>query len=438
MISARRSPGDRQSSVSGLEGASGIMDSVVPADPTLSATNVVRSLWHGSPLSVFEELSLRSFLHCGHAVELYTYEEVEAPPGVRVCDANTILPESHVFAYASGPAKGSFAAFSNLFRFKMLAEHGGIWSDADMLCLKPLDELPEAWAGQVCKFTPGYLNTAILKFPPGHEVCADVYRALAAEGVNLSLGSTGELLTQAVRRRPELCESLPVDHFYPFTWRETWLLVDPDQYETCSARLASSYGVHCWNTAITFGLGMPKNALPPAGSYLHQMASVVLEPDDVPTWPIDVARVWIDNFNKVQDSIAEIRIGSNVIGRIEKAAVNGDGVIEVAGWAFDQTRPWEPVTIMFLRDGAIVHAQRTAGVRPDVTGAYPSHRPRYVMFQGAVKPELPKPPRSFASRLLAALRGDPALTVLAIGPSGSASVIGNVSAGRPRFGRAGP
>jgi hypothetical protein len=83
-----------------------------------------------------------------------------------------------------------------------------------MLCLKPLNELPEAWAGKVCKFTPGYLNTAILKFPPGHEECAEVYRALAAEGANLSLGSTGELLTQAVRRRPESCASLPVDYFY--------------------------------------------------------------------------------------------------------------------------------------------------------------------------------------------------------------------------------
>jgi hypothetical protein len=388
-------------------------------------------LWHGSPLSIFEELCMRSFLYNGHAVELYTYEEVETPPGVRMCDANAILPASEVFAYASGPAKGSFAAFSNLFRFKMLAEHGGIWCDADMLCLKPLDELPEAWVGKVCKFTPGYLNTAILKFPPGHEVCVEVYRALAAEGANLSLGSTAELLTQAVRRQPERCVSLPVDHFYPLTWRETWLLVDPDQHETCTTRLASSYGVHCWNTAITFGLGMPKGALPPAGSYLHRMADIVF-PDRVPAWPIDVARVWINNFNHVQDSIGEIRIGTNVIGRIEKTSINGDGAIEIAGWAFDQTRAYEPVTIMFLSNGAILHTQRTTGVRPDVTEAYPWHRPRCVMFQAIVKPRPSKAPRSLASRLLAAFNGEPDLTVLAIGASGSASVIGNVKTGRLR------
>jgi hypothetical protein len=87
---------------------------------------------------------------------------------------------------------------------------------------------------------------------------------------------------------------------------------------------------------------------------------------------------------------------------------------------------------MFLRDGAIVHAQRTAGVRHDVIEAYPSHRPRYVMFQGTVKAEPLKPSRYFASRLLATLKGEPDLTVLAIGASGSASVIGSVRAGRLR------
>jgi hypothetical protein len=393
---------------------------------TDSSSHVVRTLWHGSPLSVFEELCLRSFIRHGHTVELYTYAEAKAPPGVRVCDANAIVPEAQAFAYAKGPAKGSFAAFSNLFRFKMLCERGGIWADADMLCLRPLGSLPEAWVGQVCKYTPGYLNTAILKLPPGHPVAADVYRALAAEGANLALGATAELLTQAARHHAGSCESLPVDHFYPLTWRETWLLVDPDQYEACSARLANSYGVHWWNTAITFGLGMPKDALPPPGSYMYRVAERLFAPEPVPAWPASVARVWIDHFNQLQDSIAEIKLGANVVGRIEAAGANGDGTVEIAGWAFDRARPWEPVTIMFLRDGEIVHAQRTAGVRADLNEAYPEQRPRHVSFRGRVGRARAEPPRSLAGRLTAALRRPPDITVLAIGPSGSASVIGCV------------
>jgi hypothetical protein len=45
------------------------------------------------------------------------------------------------------------------------------------------------------------------------------------------------------------------------------------------------------------------------------MADVVFPADGVLAWPIDVAREWINNFNHVQDSIGEIRIGRNVIGR---------------------------------------------------------------------------------------------------------------------------
>ena len=143
-----------------------------------------------------------------------------------------------------------------------------------------------------------------------------------------------------------------------------------------------------------------------------------------------MARVWIEHFNRTQDSIGKIEVGRNVVGAIETRGLSGDGAIEIGGWAFDRARPWEPVTIMFLREGSIIHAQRTAGVRSDVTEAYPSLRPRYVMFQGTVTSDPRRQQRSAASRLLAVLKGLPAVTVLAIGASGSASVIGSVKLDR--------
>lgn len=396
------------------------------SSPSESSSSIVRTLWHGSPLSVFEELCLRSFVQCGHQVELYTYMDTQAPAGVRVCDANEVLPEAQAFAYAKGPAKGSFAAFSNLFRFKLLYEHGGIWADADMLCLKSLDLLPDAWAGQVCSYTPGHLNTAVIKMPQGHPVARDVYHALEIEGRNLVLGSTGGLLTRAARRHANCFESLPVDYFYPLTWRDTWLLVDPDQYEACSARVANSYGVHWWNTAITYGIGMPKDALPPAGSYLHCMAERLFAPEAVTAWPVSVARVWIDHFNQIQESIAAIEPGSNVVSKIEFNIDHGDGTFEIAGWAFDRARPWEPVTIIFLQDAEIIHFQRTTGVREDINAAYPKQRPRQVSFHGRVKLKQIIPIISSTGQLMSAMRRQPDITVLAIGASGSASVIGCV------------
>ena len=395
--------------------------------PETDTANVIKTLWHGTPLSIFEELSLLSFVRQGHEVELYSYEDVAVPDGVRLVDANSIMREADVFAYTSGPAKGSFAAFSNLFRFKMLAEHGGIWSDADVLCIRPFFDLPAASIGQVCKFTPEYLNTAILKFPIGNAVCVDVYEHLADEGSNISLGASSELLTQAANRHRDDRELLPVDAFYPLTWKETSLLVDPDQYEKCSSMLASSYAVHWWNTAITFGLGMPKEALPSRGSYLHTKAIEVFGNDTFPAWPISVSRVWIDHFNHVSNTIGDIFVGTNVIGRVETTKWDGGGEVEVSGWAFDQTRPLDPLTVLFLLDGEVVHTQRTTAGRPDVTDAYGAYRPRYVSFAGKVKTGIePKAQRGFMDRIFKRPDQGGELVVMAIGASGSASVIAKV------------
>ena len=107
-------------------------------------------LWIGERLSNLERLSIASFLANGHAVHLYTYGDVDrVPPGVVRCDANKILPESAVFTYAGGFGKGSPSAFANGFRYKLLLERGGMYSDTDIVCLRPFafaEEMPYAVA----------------------------------------------------------------------------------------------------------------------------------------------------------------------------------------------------------------------------------------------------------------------------------------------------
>ena len=383
--------------------------------------NVIKSLWHGTPLSIFEELSLLSFVHQGHAVELYSYDDVPVPAGVELKDANRIMRESEVFAYTSGPAKGSFAAFSNLFRFKMLAQDGGIWADADVLCLRPLYDLPAAAIGQVCKFTPDYLNTAIVKAPAGNRVVAAVYEKLAEEGANIALGASSELLTQTARRFPNDCELLPVETFYPLTWNEMSLLVDPEQCDKCAAMVRDSYAIHWWNTAITFGLGMPKDKLPSRGSFMHTKAIEVFGNDTFAAWPIELSRIWIDHFNHKVNTIGDIFVGTHVVGRIETVEWR-DGEVEVMGWAFDRSRPRDPLTMIFILDGEVVLSQRTTAGRMDVTEAHGDYRPRYVAFSARIPWPEAKP--SIMDRILRRSSRASELLVMAIGASGSTSVIG--------------
>jgi hypothetical protein len=96
-------------------------------------------LWIGRSLSNLERLAMASFLANGHPVHLYAYSHIDrVPHGVTRLDANEILPESSVFTYADGFGKGSPSAFSNRFRYKLLLERGGIYADADIVCLQPL------------------------------------------------------------------------------------------------------------------------------------------------------------------------------------------------------------------------------------------------------------------------------------------------------------
>jgi hypothetical protein len=40
--------------------------------------NVVRTLWHGATFTIYEELSIRSFLKCGHKLEREIDARLEA------------------------------------------------------------------------------------------------------------------------------------------------------------------------------------------------------------------------------------------------------------------------------------------------------------------------------------------------------------------------
>jgi glycosyltransferase involved in cell wall biosynthesis len=103
-------------------------------------------LWIGKHLSKLEKLTLLSFTRHGHAFNLWAYDALDEalPPGVVLRDAAQILPRERIFLKAeSDPSAGvgrmSYGPFSDLFRYKLLYEHGGIWVDMDITCLKPFD-----------------------------------------------------------------------------------------------------------------------------------------------------------------------------------------------------------------------------------------------------------------------------------------------------------
>lgn len=144
----------------------------------------VHAMWLGPELSGLELLTLASFRAQGHAVTLWAYDEIKTPipPGVALRDAETILPRARITPKReadpiAGIGKGSVGGvFSDLFRYRVLYEHGGIWTDMDVTALKPLD-FPGEYA-----FRPHRLGMvgSIMQCPKGSRLMQEAYEATEA------------------------------------------------------------------------------------------------------------------------------------------------------------------------------------------------------------------------------------------------------------------
>jgi len=144
---------------------------------------VVNGLWIGSKLSSMELLTIKSFLAHGHVFRLWLYAKLEneLPQGVQIMDANSILSSDHIFSYKHsnqfGHGKGSVSGFSDIFRYKLLYDHGGWWVDMDVTCLSPLNVEKPYY------FRPHHnlmLVGNVMKCPKGNELMLKCYQEASA------------------------------------------------------------------------------------------------------------------------------------------------------------------------------------------------------------------------------------------------------------------
>jgi len=144
----------------------------------------IHALWIGQELSLIELLCINSFINNGHQFHLWTYNTIKTPlpKHIIVEDAAQIIPKSEVFCYKHtnqfGHGKGSYAGFSDIFRYKLLYEKGGWWTDMDVVCLKPLD-FPEAYVFRTHHDFPVIGN--MMKCPPRSKLMNDCYRIAKAQ-----------------------------------------------------------------------------------------------------------------------------------------------------------------------------------------------------------------------------------------------------------------
>ena len=229
----------------------------------------VQSLWIGPRLSTFERLTIASFLANGHDFHLYTYETVaDVPAGTTVLDAGAIVPPSRIFSY---PANGSFAGFSNLFRYRLLLERGGWWVDLDTVCLKPFEfDADYVFSSEIDKGV-AVIDAAAIKAPAGSPLAEYAWRVCESKDVTtLRWGETGpRLLAAAVSHAGLLAYVQPPQTFCPTRYPEWRSVIDPDAHRGFGPDV---YAIHLWNEMWRHH-GQDKDGNYPAGCVLERLKS---------------------------------------------------------------------------------------------------------------------------------------------------------------------
>jgi len=211
------------------------------------SNNIIQGLWVGNKLTTMERLSIQSYLSNGHQYHLYSYNDIEnVPSGTIIKDGNEIIFKDKIFSYKTGEGKSSFSAFSNFFRYKLLLEKGGWWSDTDMICLRPFDFEEEYVFSTEFYNGTNQVTSGLIKAPIGSDVIQyawDICRSKDPD--KIVWGEVGpRLVAEAVEKFSLQRFAKPYKVFMPLGF-EMWMqvLMPNIQMEVGD----DPYSLHLWN-----------------------------------------------------------------------------------------------------------------------------------------------------------------------------------------------
>ena len=101
---------------------------------------ITHMFWAYGTFSRLEYNCAKSFVKKGYELNIWTYGDCKKfEEGAQTKNAREILDENKIFLNS----KGSYAGFSDLFRYVVLDKVGGLYVDTDVFALKHSAELPK-------------------------------------------------------------------------------------------------------------------------------------------------------------------------------------------------------------------------------------------------------------------------------------------------------
>jgi Alpha 1,4-glycosyltransferase conserved region/Glycosyltransferase sugar-binding region containing DXD motif len=241
-----------------------------------NSLEVVQSIWLG-PISVMERLAIASFVANGHEFHLYCYDEVEGlPDGATLMNAAEVLPPEWIIR----DGRGSFAGFSDAFRYRLLLERGGWWVDMDMVCLRPWEIEADYFFVREPDRT---ISSCVVHVPPGSEVMRLAWercqrfrprrRPIPRRRLPwMALGPN--LLGELVEGAGLSDYAVDASAFYPLDWSQWEELLEPGGVSRIDE---DTKAIHLWNSMWDLA-GRDKEAIYPQGSLYEQLKRRYLGP----------------------------------------------------------------------------------------------------------------------------------------------------------------
>lgn len=253
--------------------------------------SIINMVWVGDAISPIEALCMKSFIQNGMHVKLNAYNLVGGvPQDVELCDANLIIPKKEVFKHM-----GSYAAFADLFRWKLMYNKGGYYVDTDVLCLQRFEfkeDVIVGWEHENTLITPTVLGFK----KAGHELAKQMlYNAMhplairpydpfkiqkkkflkrllpwkvRAIGWGNSAGPIGLTNEYFLDETHYGITPLPQEVFYKISYPEGEQFVIPNGVSLDTLR-QESYAAHLWNEMWRRN-GIDKNKPFPKTSFIGQ------------------------------------------------------------------------------------------------------------------------------------------------------------------------
>jgi hypothetical protein len=243
-------------------------------DPTPAADACeFASFWHG-PLNPFAYACLASFSEVGATLRLYSYDpRLDVPSGVHLEDARLVCPDESLVRRYIVNGKPSIAAFSDMFRYRMIQKTGCCWVDADIICLTDPSFAAEAYVfcRQADAVSTLLVNNAVLRLPPSEPALADLLAtAESAVDADQKWGGLGPFLLTPVLTNHGLYDRALDPHVcYPIEPEQFWKLFLPSYRDRVAEKVRGASMLHLWNEAIHWS-GYNFSVCPPEGSYLHE------------------------------------------------------------------------------------------------------------------------------------------------------------------------